>query len=116
MSVSALPRILAMLAHQRANPLSGPLVHVEELEPDPVSLAAALLVEGRQVPHGGANLLGLGALGDPDRLHRADRQRRERFHEGATWGEVAHAQGLEGLHRTPQLPDDLKASGHPTIG
>ena len=105
-----------MLTHQRANPLSGPLVHVEELEPDPVSLAAALLVDGGQVPHGGANLLGLRALCDSDGLHRADRQGRERFYEGATGGEVAHAQGLEGMHGTPQLPDDLKASGHPTIG
>jgi hypothetical protein len=116
MSVSALPRIPVMLAHQRANALGGPLVDVEELEPDPVSLAAALLVDGRQVPDRGAHVGGLGALDDPDGLHRPHWQGRERFHEGATGSEVAHVQRLEGLHGTPQLPDDFKASGHPTIG
>jgi hypothetical protein len=116
MSISALPRILAMLVHEVTDPLGGPLVDVEELEPDPVSLAAALLVEGRKVPDRGAHLGRLGTLDQPDGLDRSDRQRRERFHEGAPEGEIAHAQGLEGLHGTPQLPDDFKARGHPTIG
>jgi hypothetical protein len=63
----------------------------------------------------GANLGGLRAPGHPDRLNGSDRQRRERFDEGAAEGEIADVQRFERVHGTPELPDDLETRAHSAV-
>jgi hypothetical protein len=65
--------------------------------------------------HRGADLGGVGALGEPDRLHGADRQRCERLHEGAAEGAVADMQGFERLNGSPELPHDLETRARPAV-